>query len=102
MRPDSCQSEPVRIMPSPRRRRPNHLDESYLTGQTPDIWDKRPLGSSVDFANGTRAMLELCMFAEGAVSKRKFAPWPQGKIEGAVRRSGRFLAGPLGARPDPR
>jgi myo-inositol 2-dehydrogenase / D-chiro-inositol 1-dehydrogenase len=41
----------------------NHLDERY-DGRTPDIIDNS--FTTVDFANGVRAMLDLSMFAEGA------------------------------------
>ncbi|MFT3965446.1 MAG: Gfo/Idh/MocA family oxidoreductase [Sphingobium sp.] len=41
----------------------NHLDERY-DGETPDIIDNS--FTVVDFADGTRAMLDLCMFADGA------------------------------------
>ncbi len=41
----------------------NHRDESY-EGQTPDILDNAYV--IVDFRSGRRAMLDLCMFAEGA------------------------------------
>ena len=41
----------------------NHLDEVY-DGRTPDIIDNSY--TTVDFANGTRAMLDLSMFADGA------------------------------------
>jgi len=41
----------------------NHLDERYQ-GETPDIIDNAYV--IVDFAGGKRAMLELCMFAEGS------------------------------------
>jgi predicted dehydrogenase len=41
----------------------NHLDERY-DGRMPDIIDNA--FATVDFANGARAMLDLCMFAEGA------------------------------------
>jgi predicted dehydrogenase len=41
----------------------NHRDEKY-GGQTPDILDNALV--IVDFENGKRAMLELCMFAEGS------------------------------------
>jgi len=41
----------------------NHLDELY-DGETPDIIDNS--FTTVDFANGARAMLDLSMFAEGA------------------------------------
>ena len=41
----------------------NHLDERY-GGRRPDILDNSY--TVVDFANGVRAMLDLCMFADGA------------------------------------
>jgi predicted dehydrogenase len=41
----------------------NHLDERY-GGERPDIIDNS--FTVVDFADGTRALLDLCMFAEGA------------------------------------
>lgn len=41
----------------------NHLDERY-NGETPDILDNAFV--IVDFENGVRASLDLCMFAEGA------------------------------------
>ena len=41
----------------------NHLDERY-DGHRPDILDNS--FTTVEFANGVRAMLDLCMFADGA------------------------------------
>ena len=41
----------------------NHRDERY-DGQVPDIVDNAFV--TIDFENGSRAMLELCMFAEGS------------------------------------
>jgi len=41
----------------------NHIDENY-DGEIPDIIDNAFV--VVDFENGKRAMLDLCMFAEGA------------------------------------
>ena len=55
-------SDPVRVMASGGQA-VNHLNETY-DGQVPDIWDHGYV--IVDFASGARAMLELCMFAEGA------------------------------------
>lgn len=46
----------------------NHLDESY-EGEQPDILDNAFV--CVDFANGVRAMLDLCMFAEGVIWQEK-------------------------------
>ncbi len=48
----------------------NHLDEKYH-GQTPDIWDNAYV--VFDFANGARAMLDLCMFAEGSRHSEELA-----------------------------
>ncbi len=46
----------------------NHLDEQY-DGRTPDIIDNS--FTTVDFANGVRAMLDLSMFAEGAENQEE-------------------------------
>lgn len=46
----------------------NHLDELY-DGQRPDIIDNS--FTTVDFANGVRAMLDLSMFAEGAANQEE-------------------------------
>lgn len=56
------QSEPVRVFCSGAMD-VNHLDERY-DGVQPDIIDNS--FTTVEFANGVRAMLDLCMFAEGA------------------------------------
>jgi myo-inositol 2-dehydrogenase/D-chiro-inositol 1-dehydrogenase len=54
-------SEPVRVYASGAQD-VNHLDESY-NGESPDILDNAYI--IVDFEDGQRAMLEICMFAEG-------------------------------------
>jgi myo-inositol 2-dehydrogenase / D-chiro-inositol 1-dehydrogenase len=46
----------------------NHRDERYA-GETPDIIDNS--FTTVDFANGVRAMLDLSMFAEGAENQEE-------------------------------
>ena len=46
----------------------NHVDEAY-GGERPDIIDNSY--TTVDFANGTRAMLDLSMFAEGAENQEE-------------------------------
>ena len=46
----------------------NHLDESYY-GRRPDIIDNSY--TTVDFANGVRAMLDLSMFADGAENQEE-------------------------------
>lgn len=48
----------------------NHLDESY-GGRRPDIIDNSY--TTVDFANGVRAMLDLSMFADGAENQEEIA-----------------------------
>ena len=55
-------AEPVRVFASGAMDL-NHRDERY-EGATPDIIDNAFV--VVDFANGVRASLDLCMFAEGA------------------------------------
>jgi predicted dehydrogenase len=57
-----AQSEPKRVYASGAMD-VNFRDESY-DGRTPDIIDNAFV--VVDFANGIRAMLDLCMFAEGS------------------------------------
>ena len=46
----------------------NHLDERYA-GRAPDILDNSY--TVVDFASGARAMLDLCMFADGAENQEE-------------------------------
>ena len=55
-------SEPARIFCSGGMD-VNHLNERY-DGRTPDILDNSY--TVVDFENGVRALLDLCMFADGA------------------------------------
>ncbi len=94
------QDEPVRIMASAGQS-VNHLDEVY-DGEVPDIWDNGYV--IVDFAGGARAMLELCMFAEGAEYQEEIsAVGPNGKIECFVPGPGRFWpTETLGAAPVPK
>lgn len=57
----------------------NHLDESY-DGEVPDILDNAYV--IVDYDNGARALLDLCMFAEaGAHQEELVAVGDRGKIE---------------------
>ena len=91
-------ANPVRVMASGGQA-VNHLDEVY-DGQTSDIWDHAFV--IVDFANGLRAMLELCMFAEGARYQEEISViGPAGKIEALVPGPGRFWPPHLGAPPVP-
>jgi len=93
------QDEPVRVMASAGQA-VNHLDEAY-GGETPDIWDHGYV--IVDFAGGTRAMLELCMFAEGSRYQEELcAVGPTGKIEALVPGPTRFWNPANGAAPTPK
>ena len=91
-------SEPVRVMASAGQSL-NHLDETY-GGKVPDIWDNGYV--ILDFENGARAMLELCMFAEGSEFQEEIcAVGPKGKIECFVPGPGRFWPKALGDAPVP-
>lgn len=91
-------SDPVRVMASAGQNA-NHLDERY-DGETPDILDNGYV--IVDFENGSRALLELCMFAEGARYQEEIsAVGPVGKIEALVPGPGRFWPEHLGEPPVP-
>merc|ERR1739841_452081 len=77
----------------------NHLDERY-EGEMPDIFDHGYV--MVEFESGVRAMLELCMFAEGSRYQEEIsAVGPKGKIEALVPGPGRFWPTHLGAAPVP-
>ena len=90
--------EPIRVMASAGQSL-NHLDERY-DGEVPDIWDNGYV--ILDFAKGARAMLELCMFAEGARYQEEIsAVGPNGKIEAFVPGPGRFWPKLLGDVPVP-
>ena len=92
-------SEPIRIMASAGQS-VNHLDETY-DGKTPDIIDNAYV--IVDFKNNVRAMLELCMFAEGSRYQEEIsAVGPIGKIEALVPGPGRFWPKHLGPAPTPK
>jgi predicted dehydrogenase len=90
---------PVRVMASGGQA-VNHLDEVY-DGQRSDIWDHAYV--IMDFESGMRAMLELCMFAEGSRYQEEIsAVGPRGKIECLVPGPGRFWPAHLGAAPVPK
>ena len=60
----------------------NHLNESY-DGKIPDIIDNAY--AVVDFQNGVRALLDLCMFAENSVLQEEICGvGNKGKIETGV------------------
>jgi predicted dehydrogenase len=90
------QDDPVRIMASGGQA-VNHKDESY-GGERPDIWDHAYV--IIDFARGARAMLELCMFAEGSRWQEELtAIGPAAKVEAQVPGPTRFWPAHLGAPP---
>ncbi|MBA3910356.1 MAG: oxidoreductase [Rhodobacter sp.] len=90
---------PVRVMATGGQA-VNHLDEVY-DGQPSDIWDHAYV--IVDFENGMRAMLELCMFAEGSRYQEEIsAVGPKGRIECLVPGPGRFWPAHLGPAPLPK
>lgn len=91
-------AEPLRVMATAGQGF-NHLEERY-NDEAPDIWDHGYV--IIDFDNGTRAMLELCMFAEGAEYQEEIsAVGPKGKIEAFVPGPGRFWPKLLGDPPVP-
>ena len=60
----------------------NHLDERYA-GRKPDIVDNAFV--VIDFANGVRALLDLCMFAEASRDEQEIAATgDRGKVECGV------------------
>lgn len=69
----------------------NHRDERYM-GQTPDIVDNGYV--VVDFENGARGMLDLCMFAEGSYWQESIA------VTGEKARLEAFIPGPARFAPD--
>lgn len=92
-------AEPIRIMASGGQS-VNHLDETY-DGRRSDVWDNAY--AIVDFDNGARAMLELCMFAEGSKYQEHLsATGPSGKIEALVPGPTRFWPAHLGPPPVPK
>ena len=91
-------SEPRRIMASAGQD-VNHLDEVY-DGRPSDILDNGYV--IVDFENRARAMLELCMFAEGSEYQEEIsAVGSKGKVETKVPGPARFWPPQLGAPPVP-
>jgi predicted dehydrogenase len=71
-------SEPLRVYASGAQD-VNHLDERYA-GERPDILDNA--FAVVDFASGARAVLDLCMFAEGSRNQEEIvATGDAGKVE---------------------
>ena len=76
-----AQSEPLKVYASGNQD-VNHLNESY-DGMVPDILDNAFV--IVDFENGVRAFLDLCMFAENSEYQEEIcAVGSAGKIETEV------------------
>ncbi len=95
----AIRSDPVRVMASAGQS-VNHRDEIY-GGEMSDVWDNGSV--IVDFRNGARAMLELCMFAEGSRYQEEIcAVGAAGKIEAFVPGPGRFWPADLGNPPIPK
>ncbi|MGC3936864.1 Gfo/Idh/MocA family protein [Roseobacter sp. EG26] len=91
-------TDPIRVMASAGQD-VNHLDEAY-DGAVPDILDNGYV--IVDFEGGARALLELCMFAEGARYQEVIsAVGATGKIEAHVPGPTRFWPADLGPSPTP-
>ena len=74
-------TEPVRVMASGAQN-VNHLDEVY-DGRTPDVIDNAFV--IVEYEGGKRALLDLCMFAEGSRNEQELAvTGDSGKVEAFV------------------
>ncbi|TCL08365.1 putative dehydrogenase [Shimia isoporae] len=83
----TLESNPVRVFASAGVD-VNHLDETY-DGQIPDILDNAFV--TVDFENGARGMLDLCMFAEGSYWQETIAvTGAKARIEAKVPGPARF------------
>lgn len=90
------QADPVRLFASGGQNH-NHLDEVYPQGR-PDILDNAFV--VLDFPDNRRAMLELCMFAEGSRYQEEICVvGPHGKMECQVPGPGRFWPAHLGPAP---
>ena len=89
-------SNPTKIMASGGQA-VNHLKENY-SGLVPDIWDHGYV--IVEFENNMKAMLELCMFAEGAKYQEEISVTGEaGKIEAFIPGPARFWPRNLGTPP---
>ena len=83
-------SRPVRVYASGAQD-VNHLDERY-GGRTPDILDNAFV--TVDYEDGARAMLDLCMFAEAGRNEQDLVVvGDAGKVEAHVPGDGRAFLG---------
>jgi predicted dehydrogenase len=85
-----AEDEPVRVYASGAMD-VNHTDERY-EGEMPDILDNAYV--IVDFRSGLRALLDLCMFAEGSYWQEEIAAvGDQGKVECFIPGPARFWPG---------
>jgi myo-inositol 2-dehydrogenase/D-chiro-inositol 1-dehydrogenase len=94
------QADPIRVYASGGQNH-NHLDETYAVGNqtlVPDILDNAYV--VLDFANGRRALLDLCMFAEGSRYQEELCVvGAKGKLDCKVPGPGRFWPAELGDAP---
>lgn len=80
-------ADPIRVMATAGQIN-NHLDEVY-DDRTSDIWDGGYV--LIDFDNGARACLELCMFAGGSMwNEEMSAVGKRGKLECKIPAPARF------------
>ncbi|CAA2978413.1 rhizopine catabolism moca [Olea europaea subsp. europaea] len=85
-------TNPVRVMASGAID-VNHKDETY-DGKVPDIIDNAYV--IVEFKNGSRGILDLCMFAEGSENEQEISVVGDiGKVNFSSMLTPPFLAGPL-------
>ena len=83
----TLKSDPVRVYASGGMN-VNHLDETY-DGARPDILDNAFV--TVDFEDGSRGMLDLCMFAEGSYWQEVISvTGPKARIDACVPGPARF------------
>ncbi len=79
-----AKSQPVSVMASGSQA-VNHLNESY-DGKVPDILDNAYV--IVNFENGIRGLLDLCMFAEASKNEQEISVvGDKGKIEAMISES---------------
>jgi predicted dehydrogenase len=90
------QADPIRVYASGGQNH-NHLDETYA-GEVPDILDNAYV--VLDFPSGRRALLDLCMFAEGSRYQEELCVvGARGKLDCKVPGPGRFWPAELGDAP---
>ena len=85
----TLQSDPIRVYASAAMD-VNHADERY-DGKVPDIIDNAFV--TVEFANGARGMLDLCMFAEGSYWQEVISvTGPAARVDACVPGPARFTS----------